>query len=212
MNLQHIINQLKSEEPNNYNKFTQVLDLLSKESKQIITMVELGCGSAYYSALFNETFKAKAKNILVEPYIEWWKNFGEGYFANKERIFFYNNYIGKIVWAHWGGPEDESVTQMQKEVSQITLNQLLQETSTEDVDILHMDLQGSEYYILEDIIKNNLINKFTYIFIMTHDFDNDNYQSYINLLTKSSLNYEFVFNDKNYKENGDGLIILKIIS
>ena len=210
MNKQYIIDRLVKEEPNNYNLFVQILDRLSEDNKDTLSMIELGCGSAYYSAIFHETFKHKAKNILVEPNIQWWKDFGETYFSDKKNFYFFNNYIENLIWAHWGGPNDAFALQLQKETPQISIEQILQDTNTEYADILHMDMQGSEYYVLDNIIKSNLITKFNYIFIMTHDFNDINYQSYIKLLTDSKLSYELIHNNENYRENGDGLIILKM--
>jgi FkbM family methyltransferase len=212
MSLQHITNSLLNEEPNNYKIFTQILDRLLEEVKDTITMLELGCGSAYYSALFHERFKLKAKNILVEPHIQWYKNFGEGYFADKKNIYFYNNFIEKLVWAHWGGENDTLALKLQEETTQISVEKILQETHTNYVDILHMDMQGSEYYVLNDIINTNIITKFNYIVIMTHNFNDINYQSYIDLVQNSKIPHEFIYIDANYVENGDGLIVLKINS
>ena len=71
-----------------------------------------------------------------------------------------------------------------------------------------MDMQGTEYFILKEIIENNLIEKTNYIFIMTHSFDNIDYNSYLDLM-RNNLSHKILFNDPSYIENGDGLIILK---
>lgn len=209
MNIEHITAYLKHSEPKNYNYFIGVLDSLLKEEKDLFTMVELGCNSAYYSALFHETFKPKAKNILVEPYLKWWKEFGEQYFSDKKNSYFYHNYIGKLVWAHWGGINAPLANEVKNEVKSISLEEVLNSSNTDFIDILHMDLQGSEYYILEDIIKTDLVNKIKYMFIMTHNFDNINYNSYLDLIKKSNKSHNFISNDSNYKECGDGLIVIK---
>jgi len=210
MNTQDIINEIKAYEPNNLNFFLNVLDDLKSKNKDINTMVELGCEGGSYSALFNEKFNNQCKNIMVEPCIEWWKRFGEKYFENKKNVFFYNNYINDIIWAGWGGRNETKVIDLKSKVKKISLNEILSDSNTDYIDILHMDMQGTEYFILKEIIENTLIEKINYIFIMTHNFDNINYYSYLNLLLKNNFNDKIIFQDPSYIENGDGLIILKI--
>ena len=208
MNMQDIINEIRLYEKNNLNFFLEALDDIKSKNKDTNTMVELGCETAHYSALFNEKFNNQCKNIVVEPVIEWYQRFGEKYFQDKKNIYFYNNYIGEILWAGWGGQNDQKVIDIKSKVNQISFNQILSDSNTDYIDILHMDMQGTEYFILKEIIENNLIEKTNYIFIMTHSFDNINYNSYLDLM-RNNLSHKILFNDPSYRENGDGLIILK---
>jgi len=210
MNIQDIINEIRTYEPNNLNFFLQALDDVKSKNKDLNTMLELGCEGGNYSALFNEKFNNQCKNIMVEPVIEFWQKFGERYFQDKKNIYFYNNYIGEIIWAHWGGQnESKFIIDLKSKVKKISFNEILSDSNTDYIDILHMDMQGTEYFILKEIIENNLIEKVNYIFIMTHTFDDINYNSYLDLLSNNNLNKKILFSDASYKENGDGLIILK---
>jgi FkbM family methyltransferase len=209
MDIKSIIKKIIVSEPNNFNLFLKVLDNIRSEDKEMNTMVELGGGGGYYSAFFNEYFNNKCKNIIVELCIQCWQVFGEKYFQDKENIYFYNNYIGEIIWACWGGQNNPEAINFKSKIKKISLNEVLLNSNTDYVDVLHMDVQGAEYFVLKEIIENNLIEKINYIFIMTHDFDNINYNSYLDLLSNNNLNDKILFNDPSYKENGDGLIIIR---
>jgi FkbM family methyltransferase len=213
INKKELIEKIVSSEPVNCDLFIKILESLNQESKKNITMMELGCSAAIYSALFYEFFQEKAKNIMVEPVLSWWESFGASYFKDKPNTYFYNNYVGPLIWAHWGGSSSDQAVNLAKEIPQISLDQILQESNTDFVDLLHMDLQGAEYFILEDIIKNKMIEKFKYIILMTHNMSelNIKYDDYIKLLTNSNIKHEFIFNNSNYIDpTNDGLIIVKI--
>jgi len=212
MNLEEISNHIKysQNEASNYKLFCDILNELKKQDKNIFTMMEIGCEEGYWSALFKEIFKEKSKNLIIEPRLECWKKFGELYFKDKKNVYFYNNYISELIWADWGGPDDSLALRIKNEVNSISIEQILKNSNTEIIDILHMDTQGSEYFILKNIIDTGLINKINYLFIMTHNFDDIRYDNYIELITKSLIKYEFILNDSNYKDGADGLIILKI--
>lgn len=210
MNKDELAQIIASSEPNNFKYFNELINSLLKDVKETYTMVELGCAEAYYSAFFNESFKPNVKNIMVDPDLTWWNRFGKTYFTDKSNCCFYNNYVSEIVWAGWGGPSAPQAQELKDSVLPITIEQILTNSKTNFVDILHMDLQGAEYYALENIVKTNLYNKFKYIMLMTHGFNNVNYQSYIKIIKDSNINHEFIFCNENYYENGDGLIILEI--
>jgi len=205
-----IIKQASHDEPRNVSFFLQALDVLKSKNKEMYTMVELGCSEAHYSAIFNEKFDHQCKNIMVEPIIEVWQKFGQNYFQDKKDAYFYNNYLCDLVWAGWGGPDVPFVVDLKSKINKINFNQLLAESNTTFIDMLHMDLQGAEYYVLKEIIENQLIKKTNYVFIMTHNFADINYDSYLKLLSDNNLNDNIVFADSSYIENGDGLIILRI--
>lgn len=210
-----IRDKIRTEEPNSLFYFEKVLNEL-KKNKDNNVMVELGCGEAIYSAFFREYLGEKSKNILVEPDFDgsWKSFFGAKYFLGRDNVYFYNKFVGNPVNAHWGGLENLNFS---KEIGSISLNELIKDTNTEKIDILHMDLQGSEYYILKDIIENQIIKKINYIFIYTHEFNDDislksiKYEDYLKLLESSNFNYEFIFKDSSLRENGDGEIIIRIL-
>jgi FkbM family methyltransferase len=118
-------------------------------------MFELGCSQGYYSALFREVFNEKAKNVLVEPMLKWWNEFGLTYFKEKNNTFFYNNYIGELHWLHWGGKETDTVKNIKKSTQEISFKNLLKDTKTDYIDLLHMDMQGTELDILQYLQVNH---------------------------------------------------------
>ena len=91
------------------------------KNKDINTMVELGCHEAYYSAVFNEMFHNKCKNIMVDLCIACWEKFGKVFFENKKNTYFYNNYMGEIIWACWGGQDNPDAMRFKSEIKKIPI-------------------------------------------------------------------------------------------
>jgi len=210
MCIDDIIKEMANHEPRNLDFFLKAVDDIKSKNKEMCTMVELGCGEAHYSAIFNEKFHHQCKNVMVEPYMEFWQKFGKHYFQDKQNTHFYNNYICDIIWAGWGGSGDPVAMDLKSKINKISFNEVLVNSNTSFIDILHMDLQGAEYYVLKEMIENQLIKRINYIFIMTHTFADINYHSYLKLLSDNNLNDDIIFTDSSYIENGDGLLILKV--
>ena len=152
-----------------------VLRLL-KADKQEFYMVELGCNQAYYSCLFYAMCLKHNKTpnvLLVEPNKDHYNRAVETITANK---FFNTKWSKSIV----GDIEEISLSLdnstlpggknflLNNSSSIVTLEELLKEQFKIDIDILHMDVDFSEWSVLSSS-KDLFLNKnIDLIFISTH--------------------------------------------
>lgn len=103
---------------------------------------------------------------------------------------------------------------LQGELSEtvLTISDILDKYKHNKIDILHMDIQGSEVAVLREIYLKKLPVR--YMFISIHWNENDNvgetdiYSNCKDIINK--LNAEYIFDDRTQGGNGDGLIICKI--
>ena len=187
------------------------LDVLKKINSESPKMFELGSYEAYYSIMFNKFFKNKnAKNVCLEISKP---NFDLGLknCLNNEckNMHFEHAGIGYTNLASYGGRPSEF---QGHEISNRTLNiKYLFDTYDIDIlDILHVDVQGSEGSVLEEIKKENL--KIKYFFINIHDDDITNkfygysvYEKCKQVL--DSFGVDYIYDNRTSGGYGDGLIV-----
>ena len=155
-------------EPSEERMFSKVLQFIPENG----TMIELGSYWAFYTIWFNKCVK-NAKNYCIEPS---WDNLNVG----KENCKI-NNVNANFTC---GFVNNES----------IKLSKFVQEKNIDFIDILHSDIQGSEFEMLQDIIPFLDKNKIRYLFISTHS--NKLHYDCVNLLKEhkyriiSSADYE----------------------
>lgn len=145
-------------------------ELLSDES----IVIDLGACRGEFINEFNDNYKVK-KAILVEASP---KNFT---FLNlKDNYVLYNNiisssdgstvkfledqnspYNGTIIFSYFNGIEHDIKT--------ISLKKIIEENNLEYIDILKIDIEGSEYDVLENL-EEELFGKIKQITVEFHDF------------------------------------------
>lgn len=129
-------------EPSEERLFSYVLKCIPENG----LMIELGSYWAFYSIWFNKTIK-NAKNYCIEPD------------ENNLQIGIENCKINNVI-------ADFSKGFISK--NDIKVSEFIIEKNINYIDILHSDIQGYEYEMLEDIV-NLLDNKLIkYLFISTH--------------------------------------------
>lgn len=160
----------------NFERF--VLELL-KSNKQEFHMVELGCNQAYYSCLFYGMCLKHNKTpnlLLVEPNKEHYIRAVETLEINK----FYNvkwsdNIVGDL--EEISKSLDNSTLPggknflLRNKSNIITLDELLKQKFETNIDILHMDVDFSEWSVLNSSKDLFLNKKIDLIFISTHSND-----------------------------------------
>ena len=120
-------------------------------------MIELGSYWAYYSLWFHKAIP-NAKNYLIEPDPER-LNIGEQNFAlNDAKGSFFRGYVGER-------NVDSGDCQG---ASQILIDSFLKDNNIDHVDILHSDIQGAEYGMLQSALQSIQAKKINYFFISTH--------------------------------------------
>lgn len=138
-------------EPQEEKCFYEVLKYIPPHA----TMIELGAYWAYYSLWFAFTIEG-AQTYLIEPdphrLMVGQKNFR----LNNKSGFFYRGYVGNIV------DRDPDIIGTQR----LSIDDFLNQHNIDHVHILHADIQGSEYEMLQTTI--NSLHKIDYFFISTH--------------------------------------------
>jgi FkbM family methyltransferase len=192
--------------------FEDILDNLKNKKNPI--MIEIGCFWALWSLIFKSKY-IEGKNILIElnkraldvgetnfklnnfEYSSFHGGFcleTSGTYKNKENDilypkneneFFNDNITGDIV-----GEE---------------LNLLDIFSQNQYIDLLHMDIQGSEKCVIEQIIKFELINKIENIIICTHS--NEIHNTIIKNIQKT---HEKIIDVEYGKIGGDGYLYFKL--
>jgi|688.fasta_scaffold873018_1 FkbM family methyltransferase len=182
--------------------------LICQIDSQAPTMVELGSCDAYYSIIFNKFFKDRdVTNYCLEINEE----FFEIGLQNCN-----NNNCKNVVSIKAGiGDINEStphVVYNKANVNQITFSQLVNEYQINYIDILHMDIQGTEISVLEDIVNNKLYKNINYMFVSTHHQDNK-FPATHHVCKKiiEQCNVEYFYDDEYSGGIGDGLLVFKFL-
>jgi len=179
-------NEIFGHEPIQSNIFLNILKNI-KSSKPL--MIELGCAYADYSKFFNDYFLNNCENICLDilpRQIEVAKN-------NLPSATFIHGYVGEPVHI-------QEVKEDNFGAKRIYLEELIGEKK---VNILHMDVQGSETYIMNELYNsNNLIDNIEYLFISLHN-TYDEVKKYI------TNNFEYIYEHPTEGGVGDGLIVIK---
>lgn len=173
-------------EPQEERVFNDVL----KGMRENATMLELGCFWGFYSMWFNKEVKG-AKNYMVDHPVTMQK---------AVKNFALNNMKGDFTGAYIGHPQPGA------DIKYISVDQLVKEKGIDFIDILHSDIQGFEYEMLEGVTETIAANKIGYVFISTHSNElHENCKKF--LLDKG---FELICDanlDESYSE--DGLIVVK---
>jgi len=173
-------------------------------------MLELGAGEGQYSKYFDATVPF-CHNICVEIQPKNCKKIKK--LLPNAKI--YNGFVGDRV--HSGEKNHKSSVN-----TKFNLLDIYKENQIRCVDILHMDIQGSEVSILEELAENNLLETVKYFFISTHNYRYG--EEVFNTcdvcveiiereLRKKGIPFEYLYCSPEPMDiNGDGLIVLRIDS
>ena len=175
-------------EPQEEYVFQEVLKGLSPGS----IMLELGSYWAFYSMWFAAKVKT-AKCFMVEPDPHK-MNFGKLNFKlNQLRGKFINGFVS-------------SELQLKKAIPVLTIDHILKQNQLDFVDVLHSDIQGYEFEMLQGAHQSLHQDRIGYLFISTHS--NDLHDQCINKINE--YNYEVLCQaNLNQSYSWDGLIVAK---
>lgn len=205
LNLQDItFRGCANEELFQQNIFINALNTIDKENP---TMIELGACDAYYSLIFNKFFSDKnVKNYCIEISKEFLE-IGKRNALNNDckNIEFINAGIGEI-----NKTSVHVLCDGMDTVDMYTLSDFIKNKNIDFIDVLHMDIQGTEISVLEDITRNDLFKKIRYSFISTHHQDGifgPSYHACHKILENVSKKIHFT--DEHNGGVGDGLIVVE---
>lgn len=181
----YYLNLIINGEPILAKYFLQTLENIKSE---VPFMIELGCAEAVYSKVFNDFFSGNCENIctdILPRQIELGK-------TNCPNAKFIHGYSGTPVHA-------QEVKENNYGAERIHLNKLIKDR---ELDILHMDIQGSEVYVMEEIKTDGCLKNIKYLFISLHG----TYDEVKNNITED---FECLYEHPTEGGYGDGLIVLK---
>ena len=163
--------ELHIDEQKQMNFFLQAITNIERENP---SMIELGHSShSAYSQTFNDIFYGNCTNVAIEPI--------------KEDVETARQYWSKYdltghFYHGWAGSEKPPVEAGDK----FTVKQLMDKHNIEFLDILHMDIDGSEKCVLSEMADDGVLNKINYMFISTHDhIKNGIHSSCIDILNRN---------------------------
>jgi len=175
------------------------LKLLPTIKSTTPVMMELGVSDwPTYSMVFNDVFDNNCLNICTEVRMPLLLKAKER-FPNGN---FIHTYSGKPRHSQEAlPPEDELV-----DVQQRTISSIMLEYNIDFIDMMHIDIQGSEVSLLEELKKDNLLNKVGIMFLSLHPEAGDMHGECLKILnTIPTIKYQY-----SHPSNGgygDGLIV-----
>jgi FkbM family methyltransferase len=195
-----------NEEHDQISIFTKILNDIKSNNP---LMVELGCCDAYYSIIFNKFFQNKdVSNYCVEISDEFLKLA----IKNSEKNSCKNM---NFIKAGIGDLNDKSahvICNGMGDVEKYSFNDFLIKNKIKYIDVLHMDIQGSEVSVLNDIVQNKTYDNIKYMFVSTHHADGkfqETYEKCHDIL--KNVNKKIYFDNKYQGGVGDGLIVLEFL-
>ena len=172
------------------------LDVIERIDSHAPSMIEIGCSShSAYSQNFNDIFENECINICIEIIEEHLALFKYEWEQSSRTGFFYHGHCG--IPTHVSEP----VRAVESRGEHLKIKQLLQNHNIDILDILHMDIQGSEVSVLQEMCDDDLFDRVRYGFISVHHNHND----CITILNKQNL--EYLYNSPDTGGCGDGLIV-----
>jgi hypothetical protein len=181
--------------------FCELLQTIKNSTPSMIELGSQGMAGSFYSVLFEKFFRGNCKILNVEPTKQLLDDLHIGW-KDKHLIntIFYNGFVG--VPKHYHVPQHY----IDKSAQYIKMKDLLHSNNFDTLDILHADIQGSEVSLLEELQRDDLLNKIRYLFISTHSGEINTYYPCMKILT-AAMNCKFHFFDPTRGGWGDGLIV-----
>ena len=185
-------------EPNQEKVFYEVLKSMPAKA----VMIELGCGAAYYSIWFNKEV-AEPMNYLIEPSVNGLEVAKKSCALNQMKGTFIQGYVKPIRDPRY--IPNPGILPEYRDAENIQIDAFLKKNQIEHVNILHADIQGSEYDMLRTAIKSINSRKIDYFFISTH------YQTHPKCLTFLKSHGLKIVAEHSIEEGYeiDGLIVAK---
>jgi hypothetical protein len=168
------------------------------KDKKCPVMLELGSAEALYSKRFYEILNSNCLNICVELR----NSFLEHARRNLPSATFFHGYVGTRMHIQEGPPSAADIEGAQA----VSLISLFDIPSDGKIDIVHMDIQGSEVSVLQEMLDNNLFQRVEYLFCSIHD---NTYSECKKILNSCGCAITYIWDDSTQGGYGDGLIVCK---
>ena len=189
------LNEVFRVEQFEYDLFIKCLQTIKNEGTQHPVMIELGCAQAAYTKIFNNFFESNCTNICVELF--------PTYIAAAEQVCpeakIYIGYVGDL----------RQPLDVDRDIKpeKVYLKELYADNNLTNIDVLHLDIQGSEIEVLRELIEEDLFKTVKHVFCSLHG----TYDECKKLIEGSGYNVEFTFEHPTQGGYGDGLLVFSIL-
>jgi FkbM family methyltransferase len=184
-------------EPQEEKAFYTVLKSLSPGS----VMVELGSYWSYYSMWFQKELGSTV-NYMIEPNVEKLTTGQRNFKLNGMEGTFLNAFVGltkqkNSIFTDWDGTQTET--------PQISIDEFVREYDIHHIDLLHADIQGSEYDMLRGGKAAIADKRIKYFFISTHGYQHEKCLAFL-----ARYGYQVICSHTIAESySGDGLIVAR---
>ena len=188
-------------------KIKQLIHDIAQEVYDPPVMLELGAAKGEYSTYFNQELPSST-NICVE-------------IRDSQADYIRGSLPSSIVYSGYCGTRKHLGEALRVDnntgltPTRINLKDIFAENNIKHVNVLHMDIQGSEISILEELLNDNLLHKIEYLLISTHGRNTEDctYTECIKFFKESvkNITVRYIFTSIDPIDiNNDGLIVVKL--
>jgi len=98
------------------------------------------------------------------------------------------------IYFQGNGPGAKLSNSFSKNVARLkSISKFLNENNIKEVDLLKLNIEGSEYSLLSYLCKSELILKFKKIQVQFHDFDSDSFEKILDINRKLSITHSNLY-------------------
>ena len=188
-------------------KIKQLIHDIAQEVYDPPVMLELGAAKGEYSTYFNQELPSST-NICVE-------------IRDSQADYIRGSLPSSIVYSGYCGTRKHLGEALEVDnntgltPTKINLKDIFAENNIKHVNVLHMDIQGSEISILEELLNDKLLHKIEYLLISTHGRNTEDctYTECIKFFKESvkNITVRYIFTSIDPIDiNNDGLIVVKL--
>ena len=188
-------------------KIKQLIHDIAQEVYDPPVMLELGAAKGEYSTYFNQELPSST-NICVE-------------IRDSQADYIRESLPSSIVYSGYCGTRKHLGEALEVDnntgltPTKINLKDIFAENNIKHVNVLHMDIQGSEISILEELLNDKLLHKIEYLLISTHGRNTEDctYTECIKFFKESvkNITVRYIFTSIDPIDiNNDGLIVVKL--
>ena len=179
------------------------IDAIEKIESKNPVMLELGV-SKYptYSIVFNDIFENKCLNICTEV-LKTSLQLASQRFPNGN---FIHTYSGNPVHCQESQPSSDDLVGIQN----ISFKEILTKYGVRVIDMLHVDIQGSEVSLLEEMENEGLLDKVDFLFLSVHPEVGDTFTLCKDILDRNIKDINYIYAHPSQGGYGDGLICARL--
>jgi FkbM family methyltransferase len=191
-------------------------DIITKINTVVPCMVELGAAEGLYSVLFDEYFNEQNKKH-INVCVELCDHKVNELYKNIPTAKTYHGYLGDLdmndgdVLNIINSDKHKTSEEIINDIKKYTLTDIFEQSHIDYINILHVDIQGAETAVLEEISQKNIANRIEYFFISTHFLTDKETHTACQAFFDALPNVNIILNDPNPFNGsgyGDGLLIV----